>query len=208
MYFTLSYLELAPQYECFSGAEWLSCQPADFCGKDVAYRVSYSCKTCLHNWVEKLSLTCVPKWKVGLLGSSLWMGWVLSLLFLPRIADIYGRRWIYLLGMWLLMPILFAMLFTRSLNAMIAIIFMQGFLSTVRVSIGYVYMLEFIPKPNQTIVGTWFSMQVPIITLLATLYFSEISKHWFWLVMVGVILLVCCCVLAIMMPESPKYLLK
>jgi len=91
---------------------------------------------------------------------------------------------------------------------MIAIIFMQGFLSTVRVSIGYVYMLEFIAKPNQTIVGTWFSMQTAIISLLATLYFSSISTHWFWFVMIGVILLVFCCVMAVMLPESPKYLLK
>ena len=124
MYNSLSYLELAPQYVCFDGTEWLSCKPADFCGTNIQYRIDYSCPTCLHNWVEKLSLTCEPKWKIGLLGSSLWMGWVLSLLFLPRIADIRGPRWIYLIGMWFQLPISLFTLFTRSLDVMIALIFM------------------------------------------------------------------------------------
>ena len=174
----------------------------------MAWRIDYSCNTCLHNWVERLSLTCEPKWKIGWIGSSLWLGWVFTLLFIPRLADKYGRHWIYTIGMLLLLPVFITTMCSHSIDLTIVCILLQGMLSTVRVSIGFVYMMEFVTKQRQTAMCTVFSMQPPIITLLATLYFSTISKHWFWFVFIGLLSLVMCCIFSFYIPESPKYLFK
>lgn len=149
MYNSLSYLELAPDYQCKIDNIWQSCETDSICsGDNVEWRIDHDCATCLYNWVGKLDLTCAPKWKTGLIGSSLWIGWVVSLLFLPRLADVYGRRWVYAVGMWLLLPVMVATLLNHSLDVMIVCIFCQGFLSTVRVSIGFVYMMEFVAKKH------------------------------------------------------------
>jgi MFS family permease len=81
-------------------------------------------------------------------------------------------------------------------------------ISTARVSIGFVYMMEFIPKENHAFLCTFFMIQVPFITLLATVYFVYISKHWFWFCSIGVVMLVFVDVFSLWLPESPKYLLK
>ena len=46
----------------------------------------------LNNWQQQLDLTCVPNWKVGMIGGSTFLGWSLTLLWLPRLADQYGRK--------------------------------------------------------------------------------------------------------------------
>lgn len=69
-------------------------------------------------------------------------------------------------------------------------------------------MMEFIPKDRQTLVCTMFSMQPAFITLFATAYFAYISKHWFWFVFIGLVLLVINCIFTLFLKESPKFLLK
>ena len=68
--------------------------------------------------------------------------------------------------------------------------------------------MEFIPKRNHAFLCSFFMIQAPLITLLATIYFAFISKHWFWFVLVGFITLICVDISAVWLPESPKYLLK
>jgi len=41
---------------------------------------------------------CAPKNKIGLLGSTYFVGLVLGSIFLPRLSDIYGRKSLTLLG--------------------------------------------------------------------------------------------------------------
>lgn len=131
-----------------------------------------------------------------------------TLLFLPSLADKYGRRYIYTVCMWLMLPVMITMMLTHSINVMIVCIICQGMISTARVSIGFVYMMEFIPKENHAFLCTFFMIQAPFITLLATIYFAFISKHWFWFCSIGVLMLICVDICSYWLPESPKYLLK
>jgi len=107
-----------------------------------------------------------------------------------------------------MIPFYVTMLLTHSLDVMIVCIICYGMISTCRVSIGFVYMMEFVPKKNHAILCSIFMISAPLITLLATIYFAFISKHWFWFVFVGFIMLICVDISALWLPESPKYLLK
>ena len=41
---------------------------------------------------------CKPKWLAGSLGSVYFIGYVLTLLWLPRLADVYGRKILFTWG--------------------------------------------------------------------------------------------------------------
>ena len=103
----MGYLELVPkEYFCLYAGDSsfkneVSCTPTEFCGNEdvISYRPNFALSDSYHNWVEKLNLECRSAAEIGYLGSSTFLGWVLTLAFVPRLSDIYGRKWIYLIGM-------------------------------------------------------------------------------------------------------------
>ena len=107
---------------------------------------NYSNPDSLHNWVPKLDILCAPSWKIGLIGSSFFMGWVLSILVIPPLADIYGRRWFYTWAIFGDLIVYIWIFITHSINQMIACMFLLGVFTSGRCSLGYVYMQELVPK--------------------------------------------------------------
>ena len=56
------------------------------------YSVDWSSEKSLHNWYEQLNLVCEPDWKIALIGSAFFVGWVSTLLWIPSISDKRGRK--------------------------------------------------------------------------------------------------------------------
>lgn len=83
--YNLSYLELMPEFTCnyIGQTQTFVCKEADFCGSPQIQYVITPSPTSLYNWVEKLGLICRPGWQIGLLGSALFSGWCLTLLWVP-----------------------------------------------------------------------------------------------------------------------------
>ena len=93
----LSFLEKIPEeFHCvYAGSDKeVSCIPDDFCNDPnlVSYRADMSVDETFYNWISKLGLTCAPASQMAMLGSSYFIGWILTLAVLPRLSDIYGRR--------------------------------------------------------------------------------------------------------------------
>ena len=126
----------------------MSCKPDDFCGDpNVAnYTIDWSAKESLHNWVEKLDLTCVPKQKIAWLGSSFFVGWIVTLFVVPRLADLYGRIWAWRIGMVVQLLAYTIIMLTHDVNVMIAAIGLIGACNTARVNVGFIVMLEYLPS--------------------------------------------------------------
>ena len=87
-----------PAFECKLISDGLDpldvCIPENICTNDSrikSWEVDYTDRDSLHNWFEKLDLMCQPSWKIGAIGSSFFIGWCLTLLWVPRLADIHGR---------------------------------------------------------------------------------------------------------------------
>ena len=128
------------------------CTYDNICASDsniISYEVDWDNIYSLHNWVEKLDLTCKPGWKIGMLGSAVFIGWFITLLFIPRLSDIYGRKKIFLIGMYGDWALYIAVFFVKSLDFMIFITFCFGLLTSIRCGVGYVYMMELMPKRLQ-----------------------------------------------------------
>lgn len=154
-FYLLSYLTLFPKYDCV----WSDgkAHTEDECVADnicavpslvSSYSIDWTDIYSLHNWVEpdKLNLICEPGWKIGLMGSMVFVGWVITLPIIPRISDIYSRKKIFVLGMWLDWCLFICMFLCKSLDLMIVICFMFGLVTSLRCNVGFVYMMELMPK--------------------------------------------------------------
>ena len=151
---------------------------------------------------------CEESWKVGLLGSAIFIGWASTLLWVPRFGDQYGRKTVFAVGMSLNLLMYTIMMWTRDINVMLVSLFMQGALTSVRMNIGYLYMLELMPKHSRTSVGSLFGVMDSSIYLLATLYFWKVGKDWYFVCMMGYMLNLLSAIASWFIPESPSYLLE
>ena len=99
-YYCFSYLELMPQFTCTSANSQTSysCTPKEFCDNpNISWTINYDDQRSLHNWVEKLDLVCRPQWQIGLLGSSIFLGCVITF-FVPMLSDNFGRKSFFQVG--------------------------------------------------------------------------------------------------------------
>ena len=129
--------------------------PEDVCTKDnicaddspiASWEIDTSSGDTLYNFQQRLDLTCVDSWKVSAIGSSFFLGWASTLLWLPRFADRGGRKKIFWLIMFIDLLLYTAMLLVKNLAAMISIWFLFGCMQSVSAQVGYVYLTEMMPK--------------------------------------------------------------
>jgi MFS family permease len=83
--------------------EWFKCTSNDFCtsNETLEWKIDWTNEESLHNWVEEFDLYCTPKYVIGLMGSSFFIASVLSSLIFPRLADLFGRKKIFLVGFYM-----------------------------------------------------------------------------------------------------------
>ena len=74
---------------------------------------------------------------------------------LPRIADIHGRKPMFLLGLVIYFIVLVCSLFNKSLYFCYFLIFMGGICETGRYYVAYVYLVEWFPKRYQSAAGLY-----------------------------------------------------
>ena len=114
---------------------------------------------------------------------------------------------IFSIGMVLQLVLYASLILTHSLDFMIIIQFIFGMESSIRVGIGYIYLIEFFPEEKKNMIGTFWNMLEGAVYLLGTIYFWLIDKHWLPFVMIGFVMQ-CWVTLSVWtMPESPRYLL-
>ena len=116
-------------------------------------------------------MACAKSTKIGFLGSSYFIGWVVALCIVPRIADLYGRKMLYLVGMIATVVTYGAVLICTNLTFMIVLMFFSGIWTGIRMSMGYVYMMEFLPSSHHSLIGTIHLAVENVIIILCSLYF-------------------------------------
>ena len=96
---------------------------------------------------------------------------------------------------------------TKNVYVMIFISFSFGLTSPSRLVIGWVYFLELIPKKQRTLVACIYTIIDSLVYMSITIYFWVISKHWFYIILVGYVLSIITAVLMWFLPESPVFLI-
>jgi len=93
----IGFLVQKPEYCCTfseSGVSRDVCTQKNICRHDPriqSWEIDWNSEKSLLNWHQTLDLMCSPEWKVGLLGSIYFIGFAATLLWVPRLADMYGR---------------------------------------------------------------------------------------------------------------------
>ena len=171
----MAYLELMPTYECQdkNTHNWERCYPEDFCRADGTFssshvRVDENDPHSLNNWVEQMNLTCVPHTSIGLLGTMVFLGWMLSSAIVPRLSDIYGRKRFFL-GFHVLQVLsLLALMHVKDIYAAFFCLFTLGFSGVGRSPIVYIYMMEFLTPAYQKVASPCFASAVAVCLAFGT----------------------------------------
>lgn len=73
------------------------------------------------------------------------VGWTLTTLWLPPLSDIYGRKIFFLTAMASGMVFHLGIYFAQNWAVIIAMSFCIGLVSSLRIQVGFNYMIEFFP---------------------------------------------------------------
>ena len=93
-----------------------------------------------------MNLYCESSMAVGFIGSSFFVGAFVGSFILPRIADIKGRKPMFLLGLIIFFMVSIATLFNTNLYFAYVILFFGGISETGRYYVAYVYVVEMMPE--------------------------------------------------------------
>ena len=149
---------------------------------------------------------CEPDWKGGFIGTAFYFFWCLSLLYVPRQADKVGRRWLFL-GSRLAECCLFVgTLLTTSYWAMVGLLICFGIAAAGRINVGTVYLTEWLPRKNQTMVHVIHHSGQSLSYILYTLFFWHFSSETMYVSAFGCAVCILTTILACFIPESPRLL--
>lgn len=118
---------------------------------------------------------------VGTIGSAYFVGLLLSMFILPRIADLYGRRRPILVCQFIQLPVLVYFFFMRNWIEVALCFLLLGFAVGGSVVVCSIYTQEFLQKAYRSIVLAISATFEGLALLLATIYFLYVTKDWrYW----------------------------
>lgn len=97
------------------------------------------------NFIDQLNFYCEPGWKIGALGASFLFGIVIGCSTLTRLGDVYGRKPIYMLGLFLHLLFMSGIFFVTNAYLCFGLLFVFGMSISSRYYVGYTYNVEMQP---------------------------------------------------------------
>lgn len=116
------------------------------------YRFKTDNEDYMDNWVQQYDLYCVEKWKIGLIGSLYFAGFIVLVIPLTFMADKLGRRWIFLGALTVFLFVIIGVFVADSLMALYVLMFIAGSTAGGRFIVGLNYILEYEPSNTRDIV--------------------------------------------------------
>ncbi len=214
IYFGLTFLELFPKYNCPD--EIPDCKPIDRCLRPDIVTIDWDSEKSLHNWVDPLNLECTlyfdnlllgeKTYLIGLLGSIYFVGWLTAAFVVPRLGDILGRKKPFIYSLAFSIPLYLGLILSRNIYVNITLFLFLGMCQEGKLSVCFVYLLEFMPIKYYNIIGTLFAIWEGLTLTCLAIYFRYISKEWIYYQIFGLSLNVLCFITLVFVPESPKFL--
>mmetsp|Transcript_28234 Transcript_28234/g.37664 ORF Transcript_28234/g.37664 Transcript_28234/m.37664 type:complete len:181 (-) Transcript_28234:911-1453(-) len=134
------------------------------------------------------------------------VGTFLGSFVLPRAADIYGRKPLFLIGLTLYIAVVVALYFNRSLPLLYTLMFLGGVSETGRYYVAYVYCVEMMPKSVQDATGIYIFLVFGFAMTYIGLQFWYLTKDVYlnnWIALfVG---LASWLTVLFWLPESPRF---
>ena len=215
--YSLYYFELEPPYLCQKADKsWSECTKKEICDdkgqfrQDVVFKIDYDDKSkgAVFDWIDQYSLECASDFHLSMIGSCFFIGCFVGSFILPRLADVYGRKPLFLTGLILYFITVLGLLMSTSQILMYSFLILGGVSETGRYYVAYVYAIEIFPKRLQSLMGLVIFMMFASFKVLICIYFwqSE-SKNWRVCGYVALSFTVISFILVFFcVPESPRFL--
>lgn len=125
---------------------------------------------------------------------------------MPRLADLYGRKWVFIICL-LLQGAFFAVAtFWHNLMVLYVFAFLIGPMYIGRLASGFLLLMELVPKNNAPKVGATLMVCQGSILIYWSIYFKYINQNSTYFLAFGVVLNFVTAFLCFLIPESPRYL--
>ena len=100
------------------------------------------------------------------------------------------------------------LIWTRNPNVMILVMFCFGLFTSIRLTVGFIYLNELIPSSKIILVVTCWCISEGCIYLFGTVYFFKVSKGWLSFTLIGYLMQVVALFGSFHLPESPALLME
>jgi MFS family permease len=175
----------------------------------VSWAIDENSARSLNNWTLKLDLTYISDTHIAFIGTAYFIGWAATLLWMPRFGDVWGRKRMYIVGKLTDLFVFITIFFTTDINVMIAAFFFFGAFTSLRVNVGYNYLVEMVPRSHKILMGTTWNINEGIPYLIMTIFFwTTHYGSWIWMVGIGFCMEIWCLCTVFFMPESPSWLIE
>ena len=152
-------------------------------------------------------MQCSDKNKFGVLGMMIFIGWMLASIVVPRIADIYGRKLVFVGNMLLQLVGLTLIIYAKSFSCILAGLFINGVCSAGRWTVTYVYLAEFLTEAKIKIYVGLMNSSAALAVPVGALTIQVITKNTIVLEYLAVSLTIFGGIAGFFfLPESPKWL--
>lgn len=133
---------------------------------------------------------------------------VAALLFIPRLADVYGRYRIMLFSNLIALIGLVVIIFSHNYNILILSNFFLGATGIARAQVAALYLYESLTKANFQKVFTTFAAIEGALNVFSAIYFQYLSKEWIWLAVATLGIQIIGSTAFFFFTEAPRYLVK
>ena len=109
--------------------------------------------------------------KIGLLGTMIFLGWMVSSMIVPGLSDIYGRKKFFVFFLIAQILSIFALNSSSTLSQALLSLFCFGFSGVGRSPLAYIYMQEMLTPAYQKVAGPIFSISCAACLFIGTVLF-------------------------------------
>ena len=138
--------------------------------------MDYSSQRTIHNLVMQYDLYCASDHFFSLISSCFLIGTFVGSMFLPKLADVYGRKPIFIVGLVLHLMAVTGIIISTNKHLLLVLMFMCGLSEVGRYYVGYVYAVEILPKrfANQAGLSIFIGMSMTKI-FICVCYISSVQ---------------------------------
>lgn len=143
-----------------------------------------------------------------MLGVTLFVGWTIAAVIVPRIADLYGRKITFIVNMIVQFIAMIFIVFAKSYNFMAFSLFLIGITSAGRWTVSYIYLCEFWTELNIKRFGPFVNASAAVCVFFSAFTLQFLTSNTAILTYIGLVMTLVSIVLSyLMLPESPKWLI-
>lgn len=143
------------------------------------YKVDYGAKKTIKNFIIQYDLHCASNNYISMIGSAFLMGTFTGSMFLPQLADLVGRKPIYILGLVVHLISCGGIIISTNRYVLLVLMFFSGISEVGKFFVAYVYAVEILPKTFSNIGGLICFIGMVSAKLLICAYFVfSTDKNW------------------------------